>query len=583
MVTPNPMISRKHPALLRVVFALCALLWISPLMAESFVASVDRTQISLGETVELTLRSDKQQFFTTPDLSPLMEHFEILGQRQSSQFTITNGKSVSWTDWIIELRPKRSGFVVIPPIVLEGLATDPITLEVGAAGAQTQTPRTDSAAPVFIEGELDREEAYVQQEIIYNLRIYHSVPLFDDSQLSELKIEDAIVQQLGEPNARSEVINGTRHGVFELRYAIYPQRSGELVIPSQIFTATAANNQGRFDPFLGGRPGKRLAIRSAEIRIEIKAAPAGSEGKPWLPARELTLEQQWSGDPKAMKVGDAITRTLVMRADGLTFAQLPPLQADEVAGLKAYPDQSQTENHRSEQGVLGEVRFASAYVATEPGTYRLPARSIQWFDTERGQFSQATLPEETLTVLPTARLSPTPPTPQPQPLLPPPTTEATTGPLAPSNEADRTDLPWPWISALLAMLWIATLIWGLQRRKPLPVSAASRPPLTSGEESAFQSLVAAIEQEVDGPTLLQHLRQWLGQLLQQPADRSLASLNQELSDTELNAFIQQQERSLYSPQQQPSPTPATLLGIIHRLRRQHLDTGSAPQLKALYG
>ena len=91
---------------------------------------------------------------------------------------------------------------------------------------------------MFIDASLDQTSVYVQAQAILTLRIYHSVSLYDDSSLTPLQIPDARIEQLGESRTYEKVINGLRHGVIEMRYAIYPQHSGELTIPAQIFSAT---------------------------------------------------------------------------------------------------------------------------------------------------------------------------------------------------------------------------------------------------------------------------------------------------------------------------------------------------------
>ena len=82
----------------------------------------------------------------------------------------------------------------------------------------------------------------MQAQVILTLRIYHSVSLYDDSTLSPLQMPEALVERLGEPRTYEKTINGVRHGVIEVRYALFPQKSGELTIPAQLFSATTVTN-----------------------------------------------------------------------------------------------------------------------------------------------------------------------------------------------------------------------------------------------------------------------------------------------------------------------------------------------------
>ena len=172
----------------------------------------------------------------------------------------------------------------------------------------------------------------MQAQAILTLRIYHSVSLYDDSSLSPLQIADARVEQLGQARTYEKDIGGMRHGVIEVRFAIYPQRSGQLRIPALLFSATTVESgrAGDFQPF-GPRPGKLVRVRSPEIPLTVKAKPASYPADvPWLPARALSLNESWTPEPTQVQVGDSLTRHLLLKVDGLSSAQLPPIPATKI-------------------------------------------------------------------------------------------------------------------------------------------------------------------------------------------------------------------------------------------------------------
>jgi hypothetical protein len=86
--------------------------------AAELVASVDRSRLNSGETVELTLESSDVTQFGKPDLTPLEPLFEVRGTRQVNQLNTLNGDNRATTRWIITLLPKENGSVVIPPLQL---------------------------------------------------------------------------------------------------------------------------------------------------------------------------------------------------------------------------------------------------------------------------------------------------------------------------------------------------------------------------------------------------------------------------------------------------------------------------------
>ena len=379
---------------------ICALLlllccWTLPAHALGLVASVDRDQLDSGETVELTLESSDATLFGKPDLTPLDALFEVRGTRQVNHLTNLGDDNKATTRWIITLQPKQSGTVIIPPLQVGDFHSQPISLTVSPGSA-----RENELAPVFIESSLDQPSVYVQAQAILTLRIYHSVALYDDSSLTPLHLSDAIVEQLGESRTYEKMINGVRHGVIEVRYGIYPQHSGQLIIPAQTFSATQVDSQQATAPApLGPKPGKMIHVTSAEIPLAVKPKPADYPANAaWLPARSLSMSETWNPEPDHCQVGDSLTRTLTLKAEGLSSAQLPALPATDVNGLRRYPDLPQLSNQISENGLIGSREEREALVPTRVGQVELPAVEVVWWNTHEDRLERSYLPARTLQV-----------------------------------------------------------------------------------------------------------------------------------------------------------------------------------------
>ncbi|RON09677.1 protein BatD [Pseudomonas brassicacearum] len=373
-------------------------LWTVGAQAEGLVASVDRSRVNSGETVELTLESSDVTQFGRPDLSALEPLFEVRGTRQVNQLTTLGGDSHATTRWIITLLPRQNGTIVIPSLQLGDYKSQPISLQVVESATQN-SPNT--LAPVFIEASLDQDTVYVQAQAILTLRIYHSVSLFDDSNVTPLQISDGRVEQLGEPRTYEKVINGLRHGVIELRYAIYPQHSGVLTIPAQVFSATLVDAQPTQAPApQSPKQGKLIRVSSAEMILTVNAKPAGYPADiPWLPARSLSLSESWSPEPDRIQVGDSLTRSLTLKAEGLASSQLPPLPITDANGLRRYPDQPQLSNQHSERGLIGSREDREALVPTRTGQIELSPVEVIWWNTHEDHLERSSLPARTLHVV----------------------------------------------------------------------------------------------------------------------------------------------------------------------------------------
>ena len=432
------------------VFIFCLLLGVQA-HAAALHASVDRASLSTAETLELTLEIRDVTQFGKPDLAPLQADFEVRGTRQLNSLNTLDGQNEATTRWVVTLMPRRAGTLQIPPLHLGDIVSEPIELQVQAA---EDSPAT-LLAPVFVEATLDQNDIYVQAQAVLTLRIYHSVSLYDDSSLSPLQIEGVKIEPLGESRTYEKLINGIRHGVIEMRYALYPQQSGDVTVPALTFSATSAGA----DSDSPSSPGNsQVRVNSGELALHVRPIPPSyPAGQPWLPARSLTLEEHWSPDPSPdqskapIQIGDSLTRNVIVKAEGLSSTQLTPLPGTEVIGLRRYPDQPQLRNQIDERGLIGSREEREALVPTHSGRLELPSLDVVWWNTREDHLEHSSLPARSLTVQDNPALS------------------AETPSAAPATDAP---LLWPW--QLSTLVFALTTLAGFAlwwRARSLPAVA----------------------------------------------------------------------------------------------------------------
>ncbi len=443
--------------MIRYICTLLLALLTAQASAASFTATVDRNRLNEGETVELLLESDDATLFSKPDLAPLEQDFEVLGSRQMNQLSNINGKTSATTTWTVTLLPKRIGELVIPELKLGDQHSQPIPLQISQSNGTGNT----TGAPIFIDASLDHDSVYVQQQVVLTLRIYHSVSLYSDSTLTPLKMDDARVEQLGAPRNYEKDINGVRHGVIEVSYAIFPQKSGALSIPSQLFSATIADRSAgsSFVPF-----GKPVRLKSTSIPLQVKPKPTNYPADaPWLPARALSLNEAWSPDPQNIEVGQSVTRNLLMKVDGLSAAQLPPLNVALPDGIRSYPEQPKLANQTSPNGVIGSREETQALVPTHSGELQLPAIEVVWWNTSEDRLVRSSVPGRSLQIVENPNLTPA------QPVTSEPVA------VAPGNQQAL----WPWQLATLLLALTTALgfsLWWWARKQPAVVTTVQTGP-----------------------------------------------------------------------------------------------------------
>jgi hypothetical protein len=132
-------------------------------------------------------------------------------------------------------------------------------------------------------------------------------------------------------------------------------------------------------------------------RIEVLAPPPEA-GEPWVPARRVTLEESWSRDPAALAAGSPVTRTLIVRAEGLPADRLPSLEMAAQPALRAHHDLPELATEYLGTGIGGRRVQRVVLMPLAEGEIELPAVSVRWWDVEADAPRTASLAGRTLRV-----------------------------------------------------------------------------------------------------------------------------------------------------------------------------------------
>ncbi len=537
------------------------------------IASVDRSVIAEDDSLTFKIRVTDGSNFSKPDLSPLEQDFHVLGTSQSSQHMIRNGQSESWVEWSTDLVPKRKGQLTIPPIDVNGEKTQAITINV-----QPSLPISESnLKPVFLESEVDANTVYVQQQLVYTVRIFQSIQL-ENMNISEPDFDNAAIEKLSQ-NTFQRRIKNTPYRVHELRYAIFPQQAGELVIPELVFTASEAVSRRSVFSLPGqGKPVRKM---TEQHNIKVKPPLATFRGKEWLPAQSLELTADWSRDPKTVRVGDSITRTISTAAKGLLGSQLPPILFTDLDGAKLYPDQGSTETTATDNGVISSRTDSVAIIPTREGTLTLPAIELTWWNVTTQKMQTATVPATTLTILPSLEQSQAP--------FSTPTIDH--GLQAPLNQPPSSSSTlWQWTTLIMALGWIITAAawWLTGRSLPQRQSSGDISPIENlSEKKAFKQ-VEKLCHSNDVESLRQALIQWAACLWPQEPVHSLQDIRrlaqqtaqsavQEKEAKNINMLLLQLDNKLYGNDSHADWNGENLLAVLKPFQQHRSQTNATTQ------
>jgi hypothetical protein len=394
----------------------------------SFDASVDRTEVSVGEQITLTVSvSGDIQSIPQPDL-PVLDEFSVYSAGRSQNFTYVNGRLSASVTFNYVLVPRKAGKLTIGPasIKLDGKVhqTSPIQIAVAGEGKapssaapskeeKTVTKPQLSGKDIFMETVVDKRKAYVNEQIVLTLRFYQGIRLFDNPQYTPPSLTGFWAEELPPKKQYHKTVNGKQYLVQEIRTALFPTSTGKLTIgPAELKCVVEDTDRFSRDPFsvfdrnLSSllRQGKPQILKSKPIQIEV------------LPTPEIDRPANFTGtvgdyrmkvsvDKTKVEVGQPVTLTAKISGAGNIKSVGKPVIA-ELPDFRAYSSGSSENVSKKNYRVQGSKTHEEVLIPKNAGKYTIPPVEFSFFDP--GAKSYKTLRSEPifLTVLPPSQASP---------------------------------------------------------------------------------------------------------------------------------------------------------------------------------
>jgi len=542
--------------------------------------TVDRTTIEEGESFQMIIQSNGEA-----DYSGLQKDFDVLSTSHSSKVSIVNGSVNSIKELVLILMPKQIGTFVIPPIKAGNSASRPIQINV----IKPKAIAANQGADIFLEAKVDLTKAYVQSQVVYSVRLYRAVEIREAS-LTEPSLNDAVVERMGEDISFQTRRNQRLYQVTERRFAIFPQKSGNYVIPAATFQGQvlekATSNRfsnDPFDRFFQTQRARRVRIKSNEIEIEVMPQAKQTGDANWLPAKKIIFSEIWSPNPPQFKVGEPVTRTLRIEATGLTGAQLPEIKWFETNGIKQYTDQPLVKTEVAGDALLGVREEKIAIVPNESGKLVLPEIRLHWWDTEFERERIESIPSRVIEVLADKSRSEN--------------NNVNTNSeknISENSDEKQSDVAvkiitdpgyWPWISALFLTLWLITGIAWLLKRNSRQVNQTDEKnieiiPSESGMKQAMADLKSACK--VNNPTAAREsILDWAKAAWPDKKIQSLNMIASEIHDSTLKRSFEMLNQTLYSTFEQAEWDGNEFYETVHRRIKYSPSTKKNRKIKQL--
>ena len=237
------------------------------------------------------------------------------------------------------------------------------------------------------------QDIWAGQQVTLNLDLRTTGFSFSNSRFNLPEVSGAFLMQTDTTTIKlTENVDGRDWQVVRYPLALYPQKAGQLEVPSiNVRFSTAAGY---------GSEEKAFEFQTRPLELNINFPPGAKPGELVVTTTSFELEHEWQPATGPSKTGDAVTLTVSRRAGDISAMLLPPLPVFRTEGLASYPKTPEI-NDKTDRGDLTGVRVDSiTWVVEKPGTYEIPGIRFQWWDPDNRELKQQIVPGLSLDILP---------------------------------------------------------------------------------------------------------------------------------------------------------------------------------------
>ncbi len=452
--------------------------------------SVDREKLFEDESLVMNVQLIDGD--TATEFDPVLNDFEILQRSQGSQTQIINGERTDSLSWEFLLAPRSAGKLIIPAFELGGTKSNEIEISVENLAASGQSAEE---RPFFLRVSVSNKEPFVQQQVIYTMKLYQQQTIVDGN-VTEPDHEDVQIERLGLDRSYIEVVDGREFSVLERRYALFPQRSGEIVLPPINLNARVQIGQ-RSNRFFSPNV-RNIRVRAQSIKLQVQPATSEYSAAWWLASTNVIGEAKWV--PQNAQLGQPLTLEVHIAAEGVMPSQIPLMDEPVVEGVRIYSDGSRAAKKAGTDGVVSQRVSRWTIIPVRPGELRVDSFMLPWWDlaTSSQKVLEVIVPPLPITgtLAPNGLQEPAPDAkPVAEPVL---ADQERSEPRATESPEETTEAirpigwwlrDWRTLVVLISVVAFATLVIRRRRRRPLPLQTDEQ---LCSPDAAMVRLVEAV-------------------------------------------------------------------------------------------
>jgi hypothetical protein len=387
----------------------------------SLRVTVDKTQMAVNDQLVVTLELEGEGANTgiQPQLPDVSEYLSFLGSGGTSQSVqIINGRMSVQKSITYYYQAIKEGSFTYPAIKADynsrSYESQSINLVIGKAAVPAQTPgnsrATAQAQPagdgddqLFIRAIVSKRQVYPNEPVIVTYRIYTLVQVAGTGQPKLAPSPGFWVEDFDIGNTlkqREEIYNGRKYVVADIKKSAYfPTSPGKktiqsMVIPFDVRAASRRRSNDIFDSFFDDPFFSRVVRKEVATRpVDIDVLPFPEQDKPAsFNGLVGQFDMDVSVDKKSVKTNEALTLRVRYSGQG-NIRQLAKPDLALPADFEKYEPKLSENVNRSGEVISGSKTYEYVLIPRFPGTQRIPALSLSWFDPQARRYRTVTSPE----------------------------------------------------------------------------------------------------------------------------------------------------------------------------------------------
>ena len=375
------------------------LLFLNVIFPQTVNVSVDKQVMQEGDVLQLMIEVSGARDFPKIEMDKIKKNFEFVGgPYEQTSIEVINGKmkdtkTLTWT-----LSPRKTGNITIPEIqgLIDGkrFVSKPIKISV------VNNLKKGSGNSIFILAEVDKETAYLGEQITLTYKLYVDVNTkisgIDQFQMPDFNgfwVEEIFTPQRLQYQKKNALFQGKKYQVANLgQRALFPIAADKHIIPAvSIKTQIEKKNRNTrrdpfFDPFFNSffTETQTKIIKSKKRNITIKPFP---EPKPTdFSGAVGDFKINVAIDQKEVEVNDGIIFTIILEGTGnLGLFTLPKVEFHQ--DLEAFPPNDDYKKDVFRNQITGSQKLEYVLIPRKPGHFEIPMIEMSFFNLKLDSWS----------------------------------------------------------------------------------------------------------------------------------------------------------------------------------------------------